>query len=290
MPSEPIIAGGGIVWRRAKDGIELLIVHRPNYDDWTFPKGKLDRSESIRQAAQREVLEETGLRTRLGMYLGESQYETPAGNEKIVHYWAMEAVKGKFKANAEVDKAKWLPLSKATSKLTYKRDRTFLQELGDRWWNPSPRVYLVRHAHAGDRYSWTGDDMLRPISDLGEIQTKQLSDIFADLGVQRIVSSPWLRCVQTVEPLAAAAGLELQTHEALAEGASPKKTAKLLRRLAAQRSVAVSHGDVIFATLSYLASEGMELPPIVDASKGSTWVLEPDGDWFARGSYWPPPS
>lgn len=290
MGSNHIVAAGGIVWRKGKAGAETLLVHRPSYDDWAFAKGKVDQHESLREAARREVTEETGLTTTLGPYLGYLEYVTDAGNDKRVHYWAMKAVGGSFKPNHEVDKIKWLPMDRAAEKMSYKRDRMFFLGLGDKWWRPHRQVLLLRHAYAGRSATWTGDDAKRPLSVRGKEQTIQLAESFADLGIQRIVSSPADRCVQTVEPLAAAIGLEVETSKALAEGADIDDTVALLRKLAKKQSVAVTHGDVIFDVLEYLGASGTALPPLINAKKGSTWVLEPDEHRnFVSGTYWPPP-
>lgn len=290
MGTNHILAAGGVVWRRNSSGIETLLVHRPRYDDWAFAKGKVDSHESVREAARREVAEETGLQTQLGPYLGYLEYVTDAGNDKTVHYWAMKATGGRFQPNSEVDDVKWLSTADAAEKMTYKRDRMFYLGLGNKWWKAPPQVLLLRHAYAGRRSTWTGDDRARPLSVRGKEQALHIADSFADLGIGRIVSSPYDRCIQTVEPLAAEIGVDVETHPALAEGADVEEAAKLLRKLAKKQSVAVTHGDIIFEVLNYLADRGMAMPPIINAKKGSTWVLTPDADRnFVAGAYWPPP-
>ena len=124
---EVIEAAGGVVWRRGDDGrVEVLIVHRPKYDDWTLPKGKLDPGEGHEQAALREVEEETGLRPALGPELRSTEYEDRFGRPKRVRYWAMEAVEGEFEPNREVDEVRWLGVEQARDVLSYDRDREVL--------------------------------------------------------------------------------------------------------------------------------------------------------------------
>ena len=123
-------AAGGIVWRRRPGrGTEVLLVHRPKYDDWTFPKGKLTRGESYEDAARREVEEETGLRVELGPEVATSTYNDSLGRPKLVRYWAMEPEDGEFRANAEVDEARWVTLAVACDMLSYDRDRAVLASL-----------------------------------------------------------------------------------------------------------------------------------------------------------------
>jgi 8-oxo-dGTP pyrophosphatase MutT (NUDIX family) len=120
---ELVLAAGGVVWRRGTGGvIEVVLVHRPRYDDWSLPKGKLDPGETDEQAALREVQEETTLRTELGPELPTTTYLDRSGKHKRVRYWAMTVVDGSPAACNEVDAAIWLPVEEAARRLTYSRD------------------------------------------------------------------------------------------------------------------------------------------------------------------------
>ena len=119
-------AAGGVVVRRGGSGLEVLIVHRPRYDDWTLPKGKLDPGETFEDAAVREVEEETGIRCTLGRELPSSRYRDNKDRPKVVRYWLMEPVAGAFEPNDEVDQVRWLAPGAAAEALTYERDREVL--------------------------------------------------------------------------------------------------------------------------------------------------------------------
>jgi 8-oxo-dGTP diphosphatase len=129
---EVVRAAGGVVWRPGPGREpEVALVHRPAYDDWTFPKGKLLEGEEDEAAALREVMEETGLICRLGAYLGSLSYRDRKDRPKTVRYWAMEPVEGSFAPNAEVDAIRWLPVGEAAGVLTYGHDRGLLKKLGE---------------------------------------------------------------------------------------------------------------------------------------------------------------
>jgi 8-oxo-dGTP pyrophosphatase MutT (NUDIX family) len=123
-----IEAAGGVVWREGGDGVEVVVVHRPRYDDWSFPKGKLDKGETFEQAARREVEEETGIRCSLGEELPEVRYADRNQREKRVRYWRMQPERGTFAPNEEVDEMRWLPVAAARKTLTYERDREVLDD------------------------------------------------------------------------------------------------------------------------------------------------------------------
>jgi len=124
-PADTIEAAGGVLWRHADGELRYAVIHRPKYDDWSLPKGKLDPGETHAQAAVREVEEETGWRAELGVGLGITTYEHN-GRPKRVEYWGMRAVEGGFTPNAEVDELRWLPRGEARALLSYDRDRAIL--------------------------------------------------------------------------------------------------------------------------------------------------------------------
>ncbi len=132
-----IQAAGGAVWRRSADGdIEVLLVHRHRYDDWTLPKGKLDEGETAADAALREVAEETGMRCELGQQLVTTRYDDHKGRPKEVRYWAMRVRSGAFAPNNEVDSVTWCTISSATERLSYAHDVTVLDALVDHLGRP----------------------------------------------------------------------------------------------------------------------------------------------------------
>jgi 8-oxo-dGTP pyrophosphatase MutT (NUDIX family) len=124
-----IRAAGGIVVREAEGGTEVLVVHRPKYDDWSFPKGKADRDESDEECALREVEEETGLVCELGEELHSTEYVDGSGRPKRVRYWRMRAVGGRIDLVNEVDEARWVSTERARRLLSYERDRALLRNL-----------------------------------------------------------------------------------------------------------------------------------------------------------------
>jgi 8-oxo-dGTP pyrophosphatase MutT (NUDIX family) len=126
-----VVACGALVWRRDHVGaLEVLVVHRPHYDDWSFAKGKLDPGESLQECAQREVFEETGYSVELGSALPDVFYRDRKDRAKVVHYWAATVVAGSFVANDEVDEIRWVTPRAAVGLLSYARDAELLEDLG----------------------------------------------------------------------------------------------------------------------------------------------------------------
>jgi 8-oxo-dGTP pyrophosphatase MutT (NUDIX family) len=123
-------AAGAVVWRIGpNDDIEVALIHRPRYDDWSFPKGKLLPGESLAEAAVREVGEETGFRCQVGDVIGSHRYRDSRARLKEVTYWLMEWVEGRFDPSDEVDRLRWVPVAEAEGVLTYERDHDLLRDL-----------------------------------------------------------------------------------------------------------------------------------------------------------------
>jgi 8-oxo-dGTP diphosphatase len=277
-------AAGGVVLRPTAAGPHVLLVHRLRYDDWSLPKGKLAAGERHRTGAIREVLEETGLRCRLGPELESARYRDASGRDKRVRYWLMRSVGGEFEPNHEVDRLRWEPLERAPSILSYDHDRHVVASAA----GLCTPLYLLRHAKAGSRSQWRRDDGARPLTAKGHRQAAGLVEAMAGRAVARIVSSPSLRCVQTVEPLAADRGIKIERADWLAEGA-PTRAA--LARVRSQPGPAVlsSHGDVIPAVVGALLEEGIPYEGPVAWKKGATWVVERPAGFPAALWYEPPP-
>jgi 8-oxo-(d)GTP phosphatase len=273
-------AGGGVVRRHGRRGPEFALVHRPRYDDWTFPKGKAERGESDEDNAEREVREETGMRCERGPEVATISYTDHAGRPKTVRYWLMFPTGGVFAPSDEVDQLRWVDASTAAALLTYDHDRHVLASAlaFDR------PAYLVRHAKAGDREAWAEDDRLRPLSRKGRAQAEALVGLLADEPVDRVLSSPAVRCVQTVRPLALARSIPVEERDALDEG-TPVGEALSLVRATGGAVVACSHGDVIPALVMHLADRGVEMIDPPSWKKGSVWVLERDGGLFTSVRY-----
>ena len=295
-PPVSVRAAGAVLWRASGSGTELALVHRPRYDDWSFPKGKLDRGETMPFAAAREVAEETGWRCRLGPVLGDVHYEVPEGR-KQVRYWSAQALDGPgFSANGETDELRWVSPDKAGGLLSYRRDVDVLRCFTRRGLATSTLV-LVRHARAGSRSQWDGDDGLRPLSGSGREQAHQLAALLGLFGPDRVLSAPPVRCRETVGPLAAALSTAVPDEPLLGEDGywdDPDAGLARVRELAAVPGVTVvcSQGGVIPDVVAALAAAsphrlGVD-PDDVPARKASTWVLTFDGadlrgaDHYAR--------
>jgi len=201
-----VIAAGGVVWRERRGTREVLLVHRPRYDDWSLPKGKLTAHEHVLVAARREIEEETLVQVVLGPPLGVQRYAVRKNGgtaEKLVHYWAAVPVnEGDFEPNDEVDEISWLPVDKARNKLSYPRDVDILDAL-EHAVPVVATVVVVRHAEAVKRKDWDGKDTVRPLTSSGEAVAERLADVLAALGADRIISSDAERCVATLTPYAA---------------------------------------------------------------------------------------
>ena len=273
-------AAGGVLWRRVDGRLLVAVVHRPRYDDWSLPKGKLDKGEAGVMAAVREVREETGWTAVAGRTLGESSYRVlDDGRDvpKTVRWWAMRATSGEFAPGTEVDQLVWLDIEAAQQRVTAGRDSGPLQAFAA---HPpeSTTVLLVRHGSAGSHRDWDGDDDDRPLDRRGELQAEAIADVLPAYGPRRVLAAPPLRCRQTVERLAERLGTAVELDPALAEASAGALPTRLRELGTGSRSdgdavVACSQGGVIPHAVATLAADAGRPLDVVPASKGSLWAL-----------------
>jgi len=284
-------AAGGLVFRRtAKGNLRILAVHRPKYDDWGLPKGKADEGERPEQTALREVLEETGYRCRVVEDLGVTRYPVEEGL-KEVHWYAMRPLPHSpgFMENEEIDEICWLPPKGARKLLDYETERDLIDGPRLKKLARTGALLLLRHGEAVDRSEWDGPEAERPLTKKGRRQAQAVADSLIGAEVERVVASPYRRCVQSVKPLAAAIGAEVESASALAEEADIDAAYAFIGGLSGANVVISTHGDVIAAVVNRMMRAGLSLESPFNCAVSSIWLVEVGAGRFTTGSYLPPP-
>jgi 8-oxo-dGTP pyrophosphatase MutT (NUDIX family) len=260
--SKAVLAAGAVLWRPNGDAAtpEVAIIHRPRYDDWSLPKGKVDLGETEPVTAVREVCEETGYASHLGRRLAAVSYPVEQGIKKV-RYWAARSVGGEFSPNDEVDDLKWLPVDEALRELAYPHDRKVLRRFVKQPVN-TQTVLIVRHGTAGSKSRYKGDDRKRPLDKNGRAQAESLVGILLAFGADKLYAADRVRCHQTLEPLAEELGTTIDDEQALTEEAysDNRKTAR--HRVL---EIAAAGGTPVICT------QGKVIPDLI------TWWCERDG-------------
>jgi 8-oxo-dGTP diphosphatase len=262
-----VVAAGAVVVRKGPAGREVLLVHRPKYDDWAWPKGKQDAGEHVTATAVREVLEETGVEVRLARPLPPQLYAVSGNRMKTVHYWIGRVVGdddvSTYLVNDEIDEVAWVGLDDARDRLTYSDDLALLDHVA-----ADPRrtsvLAVVRHAQAVKRPDWDGADGDRPLTDSGREQARGLVPVLAAYGITRLVSSDSERCLRTLRPYARDHVLDVAAVPGLNEEEwTPDSVARVLDDLLATRegSALCGHRPVLPAILEHLGVEEEPLAP-----------------------------
>lgn len=215
----PVLAAGAVVWKEGNQGggVDICLVHRPRYDDWSLPKGKPFAGEHILACAAREVAEETAQRVVLGRPLPVQRYAIRGGT-KVVRYWLAHAddEAGSRMPDDEIDEVIFLPVSAALDRLSYRRDAQLVLQAVQEPMRTTPLV-LLRHASARPRSTWGNHDVERPLDAKGLADASTLVDALSSLGIQRVVSSHAVRCVETIRPFVQRHGLTLEVEPLLSE-------------------------------------------------------------------------
>jgi 8-oxo-dGTP diphosphatase len=209
----------------------VCVVHRPRYDDWSLPKGKLDLGEHPLLGALREIQEETGVAARPGRRLGSLRYPVAEG-PKRVRYWACEAVGGEFAANREVDQLRWLPVPEALGLLSPTHDRVVLERYATET-RRTRALVVVRHASAGDRKGWTGTDAERPLDLAGRGRAALVASLLGAYAVRRLAAADVVRCRDTLAPYARSAALPVTVVAETTAGTFEKDPAAAVDTVAA---------------------------------------------------------
>lgn len=277
-------AAGGVLWRRGDGEIEVAVVHRPRYDDWSLPKGKAEPGELLVATAARELVEETGYEVRMGHRLLTVQYRLGSGTLKKVAYWSVAATGREFVANHECDALRWLSVDAAIELVSYAADRKVLRTFATHPVEKMHTLLLVRHAKAGRRSTFRGDDRDRPLEAEGRRQAAALTELLGLFGAHRLHAADRLRCVQTLAPLAELLGATITTESALTEqaySADPESSFARLLELAAHNGpvrAVCSQGKLIGPVLSRWAERDNVSLPDIRHKKGSVSILTLCGD------------
>lgn len=289
-----IRAAGGVLWRSSASGaIEVALVHRPRYDDWSLPKGKLRRGEHPLVTACREVTEETGVQATAGKRLDIEHYDTALG-PKAVEFWAMHGQDGPFTPTAEVDRLAWMTLADARRRLRHQSDSYeigALEALADSALTTAA-VLLVRNARAVPVRRWEGAESRRTLDPEGQEQAEALRRTLPAFGPCRLLSAGEARFVDTLRPLAEELELPVEIEPVFGEEEYAVRPSRGMARImelasAADTSAVCAPGAVIRHLLVILAEDAGLNVGEYPAVKGSVWVLFFSGGQLAAADYYP---
>jgi 8-oxo-dGTP diphosphatase len=276
--SKIVLAAGAVLWRPGyrESAPEIAVIHRPRYDDWSLPKGKVDPGETEPVTAVREVFEETGHHVELGRRVATVSYPIEQRTKKV-QYWSARSLGGSFAPNNEVDDLLWLPAPAAIKKVSYAYDRKVL-----RGWAKEPAdtqsVLIVRHGSAGSKSRFSGDDKIRPLDKKGRAQAEALVAQLSAFGPTDVYAADRVRCHQTVQPLAEELGVTINNEPTLTEEAyadNPKRGRRRVLQIAGSHRTPVicTQGKVIPDLIAWWCERDGVRPDKSRNQKGSTWVL-----------------
>jgi len=274
-----IRAAGALLWRDNSDlSLEVALIHRPRYDDWSLPKGKLEMGETALQCAYREVQEETGIRATFTRQLGTVEYEE-SGQEKRVKYWAAHCAltNSEFVPNEEVDQMKWLSPSQALEQATHDSDKSIIEKFMSEEQHTDTLI-ILRHTKSLERGDWDEADSHRTLDETGFDQAQLLIKHLAPFAIDELYTSDYTRCVQTVTPLAHARGLSITTVPSLNEESfelDPEKAISFANALKQdEKNILIcSHNPVIPSMLRGILNTKLKNKDLIKLEPGDAWIV-----------------
>ena len=288
--NKAVLAAGAVLWRSNGDSAEpdVAVIHRPRYDDWSLPKGKVDPGETEPVTAVREVHEETGYSSHLGRRLASVSYPVEQGIKKV-RYWAARSTDGQFTPNSEVDELKWLPVAAAMKQLGYSHDRKVLRRFA-KLPVDTQTVLIVRHGTAGSKSRYKGDDRMRPLDKRGRAQAESLVGQLLAFGANMLYAADRVRCHQTLEPTAEELGAPIHnepllTEEAYAEDRKAARRRVLEIAATGGTPVICTQGRVIPDLIAWWCERDGVRPDKSRNRKGSTWVMSSSQGHLVAGDH-----
>lgn len=274
-----IRAAGALLWRESIERkIEVALIHRPRYDDWSLPKGKLEQGESAIQCAYRELTEETGIKASFTRSLGSVEY-LESGELKRVLYWAAHCSPEQtpFVPNDEVDQLIWLSFDEASEKASHKSDREIIERFS-REEHHTDTLIILRHTKALERGDWDDVDSKRALSEIGFEQAQFLIKHLEAFAIDEIYSSDYVRCVQTVTPLAEARSLQLTQVPSLNEETfelDPTRSVSFTNALKQdEKNILIcSHNPVIPTIVRGVLNTKLKNKDLIKLEPGDAWIV-----------------
>ena len=277
-----IIAAGAVVWRQEKKEVQIALVHRPRYDDWSLPKGKQDGSESLISCAYRETLEETNLKVSFGPYIGDIEYFVADGLKKV-HYWSARLADDspEFHSNEEVDLLEWHSFESAIEKVTRDSDREIIEKFVNTPFDSYPLI-MLRHAKALAREEWQSEDDDRPLEQLGQQQARRMLSLYQVYGLTQIHTSDAVRCHDTVEQMAHALDIPLTITNKVSEYTWKKNKEKAIDYAKDlikinEPIILCSHNPVLPRMMEKLTKKIDFDYPSNKLQPGESWILHHNG-------------
>jgi 8-oxo-dGTP diphosphatase len=278
MTDSLIRGGGSVVWRRGDDDkLEIALIHRPKYNDWSIPKGKCESGESQITAAFRETIEETGFKIKFSRSLGDVEYETNEGKKQI-SYWRARYldVVGPPKTD-EVDEVRWFEARSAVERVGHDSEKEVIQRFLESDLD-SRVLILLRHCKALPRTEWDGDDSKRPLDLVGIKQSELLIQNLAPFDIEELHSSDAVRCYESINPLAKSLSLNYFFTDSLSEivyQEKPNRVFKYIERLLdnSNTTLICSHNPILPHYLqSKLNRQGFNVNDTF-LKPGDAWII-----------------